>query len=621
MVAIPFALFASAAFALWLATLIQRRPAGPSISSAVWMLVGVAIWCTTSAFHGLVDTIELKLFWSKIQYAGMVSVPPLWFLFAAEYSGASWATDRRLRLLILGFAATTFGLAATNEWHRLIWSDIRLLPDGSAVYGHGGWFWFAVVVHYAEMLAGAVVFFQTMRRSPQAFRGQLSLVIAASLIPWLFNAIYLSGLISAPGFDLTPIGFAASSALLTWAVYRNQLFDLVPVARDMLIDSLSDAVIVVDPARRILDMNASGRLLSARQAGWLGAPLEFYFPFLAALNLERAARQSHTLVSTRTHLQYDVRVMELRSRTHHHAASVLLLRDVTAQRQAAAERDVLEQRVREQQKRESLSVLAGGLAHDFNNLLAGIIGNADLLALKAPPSSEMRREVGAIILGAQRAADLVSKMLAYAGERHGSTERVDLDRLIEELLDLLRASAGRHCTLTYEGAPAPIVADATQIRQVAMNLIINAAEAVEEGTGVVAISTGVERLSAWQLAEMKFGVEATPGDFAFLQVRDNGHGMDEATLQRVFNPFFTTKSTGHGLGLSAVQGIVRSHRGALRVDSKPGQGSRFCVWFPLADSEASGIRGQGSGRVEGKEGSGASDQRSEESMHFSMVRA
>ena len=91
---IPLALFVSAALALWLATLIQRRPAGPAISSAVWMLVGVAIWCTTSAFHGLVDTLELKIFWSKVQYAGMVSVPPLWFLFAAEYSGASWEIGR-----------------------------------------------------------------------------------------------------------------------------------------------------------------------------------------------------------------------------------------------------------------------------------------------------------------------------------------------------------------------------------------------------------------------------------------------------------------------------------------------------------------------------------------------
>jgi signal transduction histidine kinase len=258
----------------------------------------------------------------------------------------------------------------------------------------------------------------------------------------------------------------------------------------------------------------------------------------------------------------------------------MLLRDVSEQRRAQEEHEALEARVQEQQKRESLSVLAGGLAHDFNNLLAGIVGNADLLALQLPPASGMGSHIGAIILGAQRAADLVAKMLAYAGERHGSMERIDLDALIIELLELLRASAARHCTLEYQGQPAVIVGDPTQIRQVAMNLIINAAEAVDEHTGTVIVSTGIERLSAWKLADMTFGRDAAPGTYAFLEVRDNGPGMDAATRDRIFNPYFTTKPSGHGLGLAVVQGIMRGHRGALHVDSAPGAGSRFRVWFP-----------------------------------------
>ena len=173
-------------------------------------------------------------------------------------------------------------------------------------------------------------------------------------------------------------------------------------------------------------------------------------------------------------------------------------------------------------------------------------------------------------------------MLAYAGERHGSMSRLDLDDLVRDLLELLQASAARHCTLHYEGTPAFIDADATQIRQVVMNLIINAAEAVDEGVGVVRIRIGIERLSARQLAEMDAAPDAVPGTFAYLEVRDNGHGMDKEMMQRIFQPFFTTKHSGHGLGLAAVQGIVRGHRGALRVDSTPGFGARFCAWFPLA---------------------------------------
>lgn len=204
----------------------------------------------------------------------------------------------------------------------------------------------------------------------------------------------------------------------------------------------------------------------------------------------------------------------------------------------------------------------------------------------------MGTSVGAILLGAQRAADLVDKMLAYAGERHGSTSRIDLDHVVRELLDLLPTSAARHCTLHYEGTPAIIDADATQIRHVVMNLVINAAEAVEEPLGAVRIRLGVERLSRRKLTEMSAPAAAVPGNFAYVEVHDNGHGMDGATLQRMFDPFFTTKASGHGLGLAAVQGIVRGHGGAMRASSTPGVGTTLCCWFPLADMNRAPGTGQ-----------------------------
>jgi signal transduction histidine kinase len=588
--AVPLALFASAAIAMWLAALIQRRPSAPGAAPFVWLMAAVATWCVTSAFDALTPSLTEKILWAKVQYLGIATVPPLWFVFLAEYVGTPWASDRRLRILLAGVAAATIALAFTNEWHRWIWSSVQLTPRGLAVYNHGPLFWLAATYHYALVFGGTLVLVRAMRRSPSVFRGQLLALIAASVVPWAFNFMYLTGILSPAGFDTTPLSFAFSGVLFTWALYRTYLFDLIPVARDMLVDSLLDAVVVVDPTCRVIDMNAAARNLSDNAHEWLGKPASDVFPFLAGCQLTLTSTPSSTLIDSggTDPVHYDVRTMPVRAKNRSFAAWVVLLRDVSEQRRAQAERDVLEARVQEQQKRESLSVLAGGLAHDFNNLLAGIVGNADLLALQLPPSSEMGSSIGAIILGAQRAADLVSKMLAYAGERHGSTSRIDLDVLVGELLDLLRASAARHCTLKYVGEPAAaIVGDPTQIRQVVMNLIINAAEAVEEGTGTVTVSTGVERLSAWKLADMKFGGDAAPGTYAFLEVRDNGPGMDDETLRRIFNPFFTTKHSGHGLGLAAVQGIVRGHRGALHVDSNPGSGSRFCVWFPAAPQHGS----------------------------------
>ena len=589
MTAIPFILFVSATLALWLAALIHRRATAPGATPFVGLMVAVAFWCITSAFHGLTPSLAEKLLWAKVQYIGIAAVPPLWFAFLCEYVGATWTADRRVRLTLAVTAAITVILAFTNDWHHLIWTSVELAPGGIAVYHHGAWFWMAVAFYYGLVLAGILVLLRAMRRSPALFRGQLLTLVAASVFPWAFNVIYLFGPGAPVRFDATPLSFACSGALFTWALYRTYLFDLIPVAHDVLIDSLSDAVIVVDPYGRVLDANAAARALARDHKLPIGRPAREAFPFLSAEKLELGPAPASTLVATGAGepVHYDIRTMPVQAKNGRSAAWVILLRDVSAQMRAQAERDALESRVQEQQKRESLSILASGLAHDFNNLLAGIVGNADLLALQIPPSSGMGGHIGAIILGAQRAADLVAKMLAYAGERHGSMERIDLDALIIEMLDLLRASAGRHCTIEYRGHPAVIVADPTQIRQVAMNLIINAAEAVDEHTGTVTISTGIENLSPWKLADMRFGADATPGTYAYLEVRDNGAGMDPETLSRIFNPFFTTKHSGHGLGLAAVQGIVRGHRGALHVESWPGRGSRFCVWFPAAPNQVS----------------------------------
>jgi signal transduction histidine kinase len=603
---IPIVLFLGGGLALLLTLATHRRPGAPGVATFAWLCVAMAVWCIAGGFHALADTLTIKLFWAKVQYVGICSVPPLWLLFAADYAGVGWirrghsdvarsgpvpsaVAPRELRITPVGYLwmlpVVTMALAATNEFHRAIWTRVAIQPSGFTTYHHGWWFWLDAGYNYLLVLGGALLIAQAIRRSPPLFRGQLIALIVAAIVPWAGNLTYILGMFTA-GFDVTPLAFTVSGALFAWALYSNHLFDLVPVARDMVVDSLGDAVIVVDPSRRILDMNATAQHLVRAERHWIGQPLDAAFSLLVDTPLE-PTQGSPMMVVARAAAEpscYDVRVMPVQTRNGRLAAWAVLLRDVSEQRRAAEERDAFHARAQEQQRREGLSILAAGLAHDFNNLLAGIVGNADLLALRVPPASEMSSSVSAIQLGAQRAADLVSKMLAYAGERHGTTGRLDLDQLVRELLDLLRASAGRHCTIEYSGEPVVIQADATQIRQVAMNLIINAAEAVDENSGAVTIIVGTAVLSPRELAGMKFGQDAGPGRYAYLEVRDNGSGMDDATLRRIFQPFFTTKAAGHGLGLAAVQGIVLGHRGAMRVETTPGAGSRFCVWFPRAEA-------------------------------------
>ncbi|MBM3817723.1 MAG: PAS domain-containing protein [Acidimicrobiia bacterium] len=579
---LAFALFATSALAAFVAWRIRRAATVPGSGAFYCLMLAVGAWCATSGFHGVVDSLDAKLLWAKIQYGAIASVPPLWFLFAAEYGDVTWAAQYRAKAALWIVPVLTMLAAWTNSWHGALWPSVTLDAAGVAVYGHGWWFWVAAAYNYVLVLVGAALFIRALRNTPPPFRSQWMALIAAALVPLAGNAAYISGL-TVPGLDPTPIAFTVSGLLFIRALHRDRLFELIPVARDTVIEGLSDAVIVLDASRRVLDMNAAARAIAGHPAHWAGKPVGSLIPVLRDVSLDVVSDWSTTLTYERRGdvRFFDVRVIRVRTRRGRAAASVMVLRDISEQLKAEAERAALAARVQEQQKRESLSVLAGGLAHDFNNLLTGIVGNADLLSLHIPPSSDMGHSVGAILLGAQRAADLVDKMLAYAGERHGSIERVDLHALVGDMVDLMRASAARHCTLDYEGQSAVLEADATQIRQVVMNLIINAADVVNE-RGRIVVKVGIEHLNGQQLGAVECADDAVPADYGFVEVEDNGPGMDSATIARIFQPFFTTKPTGHGLGLAAVQGIVHGHRGALRVRSAVGTGSTFRVWFPLA---------------------------------------
>ena len=264
--------------------------------------------------------------------------------------------------------------------------------------------------------------------------------------------------------------------------------------------------------------------------------------------------------------------------------------DITEQRRAEEERRRLEARVRDAQKLESLGVLAGGIAHDFNNLLVGILGNAGLAHLEMPPDSPLRKYCDQIEKAALRARDLTNQLLAFAGKGKFQIGVANLSDLVRDTADLLRVSIPRRITLDLHLDPALplILADATQIRQVVMNLLTNASEAVSDAGGTITLVTGSVHADRRYLAGAFVDENLSEGDYVFLEVSDTGCGMDAETQAKIFDPFFTTKFSGRGLGLAAVLGIVRGHRGAVRVYSEPGHGTTVKVLFPAADVEGQG---------------------------------
>lgn len=265
------------------------------------------------------------------------------------------------------------------------------------------------------------------------------------------------------------------------------------------------------------------------------------------------------------------------------------IRDVSERKKFARE-------LQETQKLESLGLLAGGIAHDFNNLLTGIMGNASLAYSETSVDQPLRRRLREIVQASERAAFLARQMLAYAGKGRYVIETMDLGDLVSEISVLIRTSIPKTVELKLDLTPnlPPIDADPAQVQQVVMNLVINGAEAIGENTaGKVEIRTSLLEINAGEAPGFFGPGQSAAGAYVQLEVRDTGSGMDEAIKARIFDPFFTTKFTGRGLGLAAVQGIVKGHGGAIRVYSTPGHGTTFLIQFPVSRRNAAAVLPKG----------------------------
>jgi PAS domain S-box-containing protein len=266
---------------------------------------------------------------------------------------------------------------------------------------------------------------------------------------------------------------------------------------------------------------------------------------------------------------------------------LLVLHDITERVRAEEARLHMERTLQESQRKESLGLLAGGIAHDFNNLLTGILGYAELALLETDPDEDRHEYLHQIMNGAQYAAKLASQLLAYAGRGRYIVQPIDLNALVRAMTELIRVSLPKAVTITYDFDPdlPQIEGDPAQIQQVVLNLLTNAADALGGESGTVVLRTAYGRSATGTLpttpAQVQFGTMMSD-DAVLLEVRDTGCGMDAQTISSIFEPFFSTKQTGRGLGLAAVRGIVQGHQGQMEVCSTPGQGTTFRVWWPAS---------------------------------------
>ncbi len=281
-----------------------------------------------------------------------------------------------------------------------------------------------------------------------------------------------------------------------------------------------------------------------------------------------------------------------------------VVRDVSKQKEIDDERRNLEEKIRHTQKLESIGALAGGLAHELNNILTGIIGYNELAMMRLEKGSPVRELLSNAQQSAGRAADILKQLLAYSGKGMFFKRDLDISAEINKISDLIRLLLSKKIKLktTLSSSLPKIHSDADQIRQLVLNLCSNAAESIDHDRGQVEIITKVVNCDLSCLKKCFIDHTSAIGRFLMLEVRDNGSGIEPGMTNKIFDPFFSTKFIGRGLGLAAVEGIIRANNGALMLESKTGKGSSFKVFFPFADEENhQTVVGPGESRTDKKE--------------------
>ncbi len=358
-----------------------------------------------------------------------------------------------------------------------------------------------------------------------------------------------------------------------------------------ILGSLPDVVLILDAEGRYREVLSESPYLIAPAATLVGRTIREMLPRSAARSVQEVIDRTLATGEVQDH-EYS---LEIRGTQRHFQARVVpfpgetyravlwVARDISGIKAEELARRELETRMQDAQRLESLGILAGGIAHDFNNLLVGMLSNTAIVLAALPPDSPHAPPLRDVERSALRASEMCQEMLAYAGRGEVERRRIELDEIIADVHHLVGASISKQVSLSFQlASPAPVVdADATQLRQVLMNLATNASEALDDGIGSIRIATGRRIFDADELQAAR-PAALPPGDYVYLEVADSGCGMDEEQRKRIFEPFFSTKFAGRGLGMASVMGIVRRHDGALQVESAPGRGTTVRVLFPPA---------------------------------------
>ncbi len=581
-----------AAVASVLTSIAWRHRSTPGVPAFALLMLTVVVWSFAYALELSSASLPAKLLWTRVEYLGIVVLPAAWFAFACHYTGHEFCMGRRAIALLAIEPLVILLLIWTNEYHGLFWRTIALAP-GDPLYAwrstRGIAYWVHAGYTYLVLLSGTILLIGAFIHSPGLYRGQAAGILLGALVPWVTNGLYLAGLNPLSPLELTPFAFLVTGLVIAWTVLRFHLLEIVPVARDRVIEEIEEGMLILDPNNRIVDINPAACQLIGRTAREsIGQPAT---TILARWPAE--ITQYHQIVATHEELTiaegprpryFDLRISPLRTHAGRVTGHVIVVHDITERKEAGIA--LTQAKETAEAASRIKSAFLTNMSHELRTPLTIILGLSELLHVGeyGALTAEQKEILDRIMHSCQDLLSLINDVLDMskieAGKIELHIEDVDITTQVDAVvatLGPLIERQGNMLTVRYPTGLGTMQTDTTRLRQVLFNLLHNANKFTAHGQ--ITLNVTVEAAHS--------GNDTSPRvQFVVFQVSDTGIGMTPEQQQELFQPFTqadsstTRKYGGTGLGLALSRSLCQMLGGDIQVQSVLGQGSTFTVRLP-----------------------------------------